>query len=269
MRAVLNHALSLIIGCDSFAWEVHENHGTPLERFTIIPGASNTNQFKPHHPLGTLRRPARLLYHGRVDRRKGSLDFIKTGKRLMDEGFDLRLIVSGIGPDAEATRDLAGHLGILDHCEFMGSAPYALAAQRYSEGDIFLSPTYAEGFSNTILEAMASGLPIISTNSVGVVDCLRHEDNGLLVEPGDIDKLVHQTRRLLQNDTLRLQLATNAHAEVLSTYSWPVVARQIEAEYHRVLQQPINCDWQKFINIDERARESDLSCRFRAEPHLL
>ena len=269
MRAVLGHAMSLIIGCDSFRAEVHENHGTPLDRFTIIPGATNTRQFKPLGQPGTLRTPARLLYHGRVDSRKGSLDFIKMGKRLLDEGHSLRLIVSGIGPDAEATRDLAYHLGIGAHCDFLGAAAYVDAARRYHEGDIFVSPTYAEGFSNTILEAMASGLPIVSTNSVGVVDCLRHGDNGLLVEPGDVDALVEATRAMLTDDDLRVGIATRAYEEVQRKYSWPVVARQIVEEYERVLEIPVDTDWQSIISTQELAVNSDQSCRFRAEPHLL
>ena len=80
MQAVLNHSMGLIIGCDSFRNEVVENHGTAPGRFTIIPGATNTEQFKPHQAPGTLRSPATLLYHGRVDSRKGSLDFIRVGK---------------------------------------------------------------------------------------------------------------------------------------------------------------------------------------------
>ncbi|KKK94479.1 hypothetical protein LCGC14_2682460, partial [marine sediment metagenome] len=63
MDAVLHHAMALIIGCTSFANEVSENHQIPLERFTIIPGATNTQQFKPTQALGSIKKPVRLLYH--------------------------------------------------------------------------------------------------------------------------------------------------------------------------------------------------------------
>ena len=56
----------------------------------------------------------------------------------------------------------------------------------YRRHHLFASPTYAEGFSNTILEAMASGLAVLSCRAVGVVDCIRDGENGLLVESGDI-----------------------------------------------------------------------------------
>ena len=57
---------------------------------------------------------------------------------------------------------------------------------RYRDHDVFVSPTYAEGFSNTILEAMASGQAVLSCRAVGVTDCIRDGENGLLVELVDI-----------------------------------------------------------------------------------
>ena len=280
MDAVLNHAMGLVIGCDSFRAEVVEKHGTDPGRFTIVPGATNVDQFTPRqedHPglidtvvkLGALRKPARLLYHGRVDSRKGSLDFIRCGARLIAAGYDLTLIVSGIGPDFAATRELAEELKIGTHCIFPGEAPYADAHRRYHEGDIFLSPTYAEGFSNTILEAMASGLPIVSTKTVGVVDCLRDGENALLVEPGDLDALTAATRRLLDDEELRFELTRRAYLEVQQKYSWPVVAEQIEGLYRNLADRPVDNRWTEIIDAAELVEDADLSCRFRTQPHLL
>lgn len=270
MQAVLNHSMGLVIGCESFRDEVVENHGTAPGRFVIIPGATNTDQFQPRqHRLGELRSPARLLYHGRVDSRKGSLDFIRCGKQLLEAGYDLRLIVSGIGPDYEATEALSQELGIADRVAFPGEASYAEAPARYHAGDLFLSPTYAEGFSNTILEAMACGLPIVSTHTVGVVDCLRHGENGLLVAPGDVEALTAATRRLLDDADLRQRLARTAYEEVQQLYAWPVVARQFEELYRRLRNQAVDSSWQRLITTEETVAEADLTCRFRTEPHLL
>ena len=270
MQAVLDHSMALVIGCDSFRDEVVNNHGTAAGRFTIIPGATNTEQFRPRPGgVGELRSPARLLYHGRVDRRKGSLDFIYCGKRLLDEGLDLRLIVSGIGPDFADTLALAKELGIADRTEFPGEATYADAPARYHEGDIFLSPTYAEGFSNTILEAMAAGLPIVSTRTVGVVDCIRHGENGLLVEAGDLEALTAATRSLLEQSALRRRITQTALAEVEQKYAWPVVAAQIESVYRKLIGTSTDTAWTSLVSVEEQAADADLSCPFRTEPHLL
>ena len=278
MRAVLDHTMGLIIGCDSFRDEVVEKHGTAPDRFLIIPGATNTSQFQPaglarerlDGPLPfAADRPVRLLYHGRVDSRKGSLDFIHVGHRLIEEGYDLELVVSGIGPDFDATAALARELGVHERTRFLGEAAYSAAHLRYREGDIFLSPTYAEGFSNTILEAMAAGLPIVSTISVGVVDCLTDGANGLLTEPGDLPALTAATRRLLDEPELCYRLARAAYREVHAKYSWPVVARQIADVYERLQTTPVDNDWTRHITTDEQVADADLSCRFRTQPHLL
>lgn len=269
MQAVLNHATALVIGCRSFADEVVHNHGIPLERLTIVPGATNVEQFKPAQPIGALRDPARLLYHGRVDQRKGVLDFVRAGRQLMDAGESIRLIISGIGPDAEAARQLVNELKMDVQTDFLGAVPYDEAARGYAQGDLFISPTYAEGFSNTILEAMASGLPIVSTRTVGVVDCLENEVNAALVEPGDVDALTRATQRMLHDEAHRVGLAQRAYEDVVNNYSWPVVAQQLEGIYRAVRNTNLNHGWRETFNIEATVAEADLNCRFRQDPHLL
>ena len=201
MDAVLNHASALVIGCDSFADEVVENHNIPKSNLTIIPGATNTDQFRPVRPLGEFRNPVRLLYHGRVDQRKGALDCVHAAQLLLAQGENIHLTISGIGPDKKAAEELVKELNMEDKTTFLGGIPYERAAEVYENGDIFVSPTYAEGFSNTVLEAMACGLPIVSTNVVGVIDCLRHEVNALLTEPGDINAQAEAIKRLIHDKT--------------------------------------------------------------------
>lgn len=269
MGAVLHHATALIIGCASFAKEVSENHGIPQGNFTIIPGATNTQQFKPTNALGNIEKPVRLLYHGRVDQRKGVLDFIEAGKILLDQNIDIKLIISGIGPDLEAAKNRSKSLKIDDKTEFLGMISYKNAPEVYAKGDIFVSPTYAEGFSNTILEAMASGLPIVSTDSVGVRDCLTHNENALLTEPGVISELAEALKELISNGKLRQRLAKKAMDEVETKYSWPVVAEQLEAVYHKISKKEIDRGWESKYDMGNTLADADLSCRFRKDPHLL
>ena len=178
-------------------------------------------------------------------------------------------MVSGIGPDFKETWALAEELGIKDRVDFPGEAAYAVAHERYALGDIFLSPTYAEGFSNTILEAMACGLPIVSTDSVGVVDCITDGVNGLLVAPGDVAACTEATRRLLTDKDLRVRLAERAYRDVQEKYSWPVVARQIEELYTALLDRPVDVRWTSLIDVHLPVAAADLSCRFRTAPQLL
>jgi glycogen synthase len=262
MLRVLNHANALLIGCESFAQEVIDRLSVSRDRFTIVPGAVDTKQF---HPLEGCRvckdaELPRLFYHGRVDRRKGALDFLEALALLRDQGVRYNATISGIGPDFDASVERAAQLNL--GVRFSGYADYDAAPELYRTADVFVSPTYAEGFSNTILEAMASGLPSISCYAVGVVDCLRDGETALLVEPGDIPALSGALRRIIDDVPLRRRLGEAALEECRRTYSWEVVSRQIMDVYGSVKGQKPNRDFDPILPLDT-------TCRFRAAPHLL
>ncbi|MBY9063409.1 glycosyltransferase family 4 protein [Sphingomonas yunnanensis] len=258
MERVLANANALLIGGTSFAQEVHERLGTPLARFTIVPGAVDTERFTPPAVSRPANGPVRLFYHGRVDRRKGVLDMLHALSAVEGEW---QCTVSGIGPDYDAARALAADLELADRVTFSGYADYDTVPALYREHDVFVSPTYAEGFSNTILEAMASGQAVLSCRSVGVVDCIRDSENGLLVEPGDVAAQATALSSLVNDDGLRHRLADAALIECRRTYSWHTVGRQIMAIYDRVRAAPPPTGLSAAIPMHP--------CRFRSEPHLL
>ncbi len=252
MRTVLDRASAVLIGSASFRDEVVGNLGTDPARFRIVPGATDTGRFTPAgRPLGSLADPPVLLFHGRVDRRKGVLDLLEA----LPDG--VRLVVSGIGPDLDEARARAD-----GRTTFLGYVPPDRAPEVYRSADVFVSPTYSEGFSNTLLEAMASGLPTVSTDSVGVVDCLRHEENGLLHAPGDVAGLSAALDRVLSDAPLRTRLATTALEEVRRLYSWPVLAAAIDRVYTELAGTAPDLDWTPPTHVDP-------GCRFRAAAHLL
>ncbi len=261
MVRTLDHAGALLIGGESFLEEVGERLGTARSRFTVVPGAVDTARF---HPAAGERAPGplRILYHGRVDRRKGVLDFIEALHRLDRPELAWRATISGIGPDLEPARALAAERGLgQDRLSFLGYVAYDAAPEVYRAHDLFASPTYSEGFSNTILEAMASGLPVLSCRAVGVVDCLRDGENGLLVEPGDVAAQAAALERLLTDAALRARIADTALQECRRTYSWSAVGREIMAVYDRLAGTAPDVGFDLTLPMTP--------CRFREAPHLL
>ena len=237
-----------------------ERHAVDPERFTLVPGATDAERFTRVDVR--LSEPPVLLYHGRVDRRKGVLDLLEAVRLLLADGVRVRLLVSGIGPDVAAVAEGITQLGLEGHVEVLGAVPYEHAHEVYRRGEVFVSPTYAEGFSNTILEAMATGLPVVSTDVVGVRDCVRPDENGVLVPPADPPALAAGIRRLLDDPDLRRRLADQAYADVHRYWSWPVVAGRITDVYADLLARDV-----KVPEIPDPPH--DPSCRFRAAPHLL
>ena len=259
MVRVLDHAGAVLIGCRSFADEVTHRLGTDPARFTIVPGAVDVGRFTPGS-----RAPAPtpvLLYHGRVDARKGVLDMLDALAPLAADAVPFELLVSGIGPTFDETAARIAQLGLGGHARMTGYVDYADVPEVYRRADIFVSPTYAEGFSNTILEAMASGLAVVSCKSVGVVDCIRDGENGLLTDPGDVPALTQALRRMLTDPAERHRLAAAGLEECRRVYSWTAVGRQIMAVYANLAGRTPDLDWPSDLPVTP--------CRFRAEPHLL
>jgi glycogen synthase len=271
IRAVFDHANELIIGSQSFAEEVHELHGTPLDRFTIIPGAINAERFHPRENrlLGEIGIIPTLLYHGRVDRRKGVLELIEAVEQLREEGRDLRLVVSGIGPDLDPAKALTAAKSLNDLITFTGHVAYDEVPEVYRAADLFVSPTWSEGFSNTILEAMASGLPIVAARAVGVVDCLTDGENALFHEVHDVAGLMRQIAVLIDDAPLRHRLAENAIQEIRTKYRWPVIAQQILQRLEHVRSHPPDNRWTESYDPTTSLADVDLTCRYRQAPHLL
>lgn len=266
MHAVLGHSGALLIGSESFAEEVTEHHGTPADRFTVVGGATDTAAFSPTRTPGSLSNPPVLLFHGRVDRRKGVLDLLESTAALLAQGRALRLVVSGIGPDVQAVTDRAAELGISGAVEQTGYVTHEDAPRTFAQADIFVSPTESEGFSNTILEAMAAGLPVVATEAVGVVDCVRDGENGLLVPVHDVPALTAAIARLLDDAPLREGLAKSALDEVRERWSWPALTDRIEEVYGRLLGSSPDTTWQEGWGDGPPV---DATCRFRTAPHLL
>ena len=273
MKAVLNHAGAVLIGSKSFRDETCANNSVDPARFTIVPGATDTARFAPRpgleKNLGELRDPPRLLYHGRVDLRKGLGELVAAMPKILGAVPGATLAVSGIGPDVDAVRAKADELDLGDAVTLAGYASYEEAPDRLRSGDVFVSPTYSEGFSNTILEAMASGLPVVSTETVGVVDCLTDGANGLLAPVGAVDELADAVVRLLNDADLRRRLATRALDDVRRLYSWRAVGAQIQGVYEELRGTTPDGTWTDTYDPRRTVADADLACRFRPAPHLL
>lgn len=157
--------------------------------------------------------PIRLLTVSRIDPRKGLRYLPPALAQLVQAGHDVRLTIVGptVGTMGEEERERvlaeARSNAVADRIEFLGARtlPEVLALAR--EHDLFVLPTLpGEGVPRVLLEAMASGLPIVVSDVAGVPTLVQHEVNGLLVPPSDPAALAAAIERLIQNGDLRRRL---------------------------------------------------------------
>jgi glycosyltransferase involved in cell wall biosynthesis len=135
-----------------------------------------------------------------------------------------RLVLVGKGPLELQTRKLVQQLN-LSGVEFAGAVPHYEINSFYNAADIFINASRLDNMPVSILEAFASGTPVVTTAPEGMSYLVEHERTGLLSEPGDAAALAENVMRLVRNPELASHLANNAREEA-QRYSWKVVRRQ-------------------------------------------
>jgi glycosyltransferase involved in cell wall biosynthesis len=141
-----------------------------------------------------------------------------------------RLTVAGSGPELQNLEHLAAELGQADSVCFAGRLDRDAMAALYRSATVSLNPSLADNMPNSVLESMASGVPVISTDVGGVPFLLTHEVTGLLVKPKDPSALADAVLRLLEEAELRMRLRQAGLAEV-QRYTWMRVAPLLATHY--------------------------------------
>jgi len=150
----------------------------------------------------------------------------------------LRLVVAGSGPEESALRAQAQSLGITNMVHFAGRLDRDEVAALYREADVLLNPTTVDNMPNSVIEALASGVPVISTDVGGVPYIVTHEKTALLVPAQHAGAMAAAMERLMADADLRARLARAGLASV-ADYTWPRVRGQWLAQYRRAVGEPV------------------------------
>ena len=137
---------------------------------------------------------------------------------------DARLDLLGNGPLEPQIRSLVRHLNLED-VSFVGIVPRNQIGDFYDQADIFINASCLDNMPVSILEAFASGIPVVSTEPEGMRFLVEHERTGLLCQPGDWRALATNVIRLLEDPALAALIVANAH-EQCSAYHWRTVRSQ-------------------------------------------
>jgi glycosyltransferase involved in cell wall biosynthesis len=101
--------------------------------------------------------------------------------------------------------------------------------------DLFVLPSSTEGLSNSMLEAMSCGLPVLATSVGGAPDVIEHQVSGWLIPPDDIESLQQGLETLLEEESLRFSLGSNARQRILSSFSLDSIARRLAGLYQQLM----------------------------------
>lgn len=206
--------------------------------YRIVPNGIDVNRFRNQAPLPEFQDGrCNILFVGRLEYRKGLGYLLRAFAQLKRSDPNIRLIIVGDGP----LRRWYGNFISRKQLEDIVTAGYVSSEELpryYASADIFCSPaTGDESFGIVLLEAMASGKPIVATDIAGFRQVLTHGREGLLVEPKNKRQLATVLEALINGPTLRRDLGA-AGLRTVQQYDWERVIDQVQDVYQQASTRP-------------------------------
>ena len=220
-----------ILGCanalavpSGFLLEVFARWGV---RGDVVPNIIDLERFRPGsgaagHPHLVVARSLEPIYDLPTALRAFAL--------VRKDAPEAKLTVAGSGPEEPALRSLAQELGIAEAVHFCGRLDRERMSELYRSASIVVNPSRVDNMPNSVLEAMASGAPVVSTNVGGVPFILRPGITGLLVDAGDYAAMAAAVMRLLNDPAFANRLREAAMADV-QQYTWPRIRQRWAGVY--------------------------------------
>jgi glycosyltransferase involved in cell wall biosynthesis len=170
-----------------------------------------------------------IIFAGRLSKEKGILTILETAKNLPK---DVHLIIIGSGPEENIVIETAKNL---ENIHFLGYQPKEKTIPLIRGSSLLIQPSFAEGISSTLLESMACKTPIIATHIGGNKELFIHNKTGMLIEPGNSNKLLKEIMRMLNDQNLRDEIARSAY-DAVQKYDWSNVGQLYLDLYKKLLK---------------------------------
>jgi glycosyltransferase involved in cell wall biosynthesis len=234
VKPSLNRASAIIVP-SSFLGAVFKKRGFSAG---IVPNVIDLSRFHPvipqtsskaHFPHVIVTRNLEPVYDIRT-----ALHAFKIVRRTFPGA---RLTVAGSGPERQSLEELACRLGVADATTFTGRLDNGALPVLYKSADVMLNPSLADNMPVSVLEALASGVPVVTTDVGGIPCLVEHEKTALLVPPQNPEAMAEAVLILL-NDPGKANQIINAGLEAVRQYTWPDVRERLFRIYAQVLAEP-------------------------------
>lgn len=213
------------------------------QEINVIPNGINTDEFKPdlkkYDDLETRlsnrlsSQNFKILCVSRLTPRKGIKYLIEAFKNLSKKYKNLELIIVGEGDDKNNLINLSGEEIKNEKIKFTGLVPHNKLPEIYQTADVFVLPSLNEGMSNTMLEALACGLPLIATDTGGTQELIQNGKNGFIVKMKNPDDLAKKIQQLIKNPELRNKMGFESR-KLAENFSWQKVAEKYFELYKKI-----------------------------------
>jgi glycosyltransferase involved in cell wall biosynthesis len=180
--------------------------------------------FTPVHHTG---QGDRLLYVGRLAAMKGLPLLFEAMAQLQDRFPQMKLTVVGDGQERAEITAIAHQLKLDEQIDFVGYKSQSEVREYLQASDIFVLPSFAEGVPVVLMEAMAAGVPVLTTRIAGVPELVEHTHSGWLVPPGDVTALADGLAMLIEDAALRDRLGKSGQVKVATDFNVVLEAKKL------------------------------------------
>lgn len=224
-----------IIVPSGFLKTVFKKHGFPAD---IVPNIINLDRFNAHcdsasipcmHPF------PRILVARNLEPIYDNASALRAFAIVRNTFPAARLILAGSGPELQVLENLAAQLQLTDAVTFTGRVDNAHMATLYRDADVMINPSLVDNMPNSILEALASGVPVVSTNVGGVPYLVEHGKTALLV-PAQNPVAMAEAILTLLNDPILAKRIAQAGLESVQQYAWIKVKDRLLQMYEKILK---------------------------------
>lgn len=231
VRWSMARAAQLVVP-SGFLREIFERHGMTA---SVLPNVVDLQRFHPGS--GTVPEAPHLMVARNLEPLYDNATALRAFALVRSEFPRARLTVAGSGPEAANLQALAHELGVAEAVTFAGRLDREAMAALYRDCTLSINPSLADNMPNSVLESLASGVPVVSTDVGGVPFLVQDGVTALLVPAGNARAMADAVLRLLRDAALARRLAGTGMQEV-QRYTWERVAPVLSAVYRAAVQRP-------------------------------
>ena len=213
--------------------------GLDASKIEVISNGIDLTRFVPPLPdprHGTAQPTRIVLFAGFLIKRKGVRYLVEALSLLPADLPPYRLVIVGEGPEGDALRDQVAALALTDRVEFAGFQPQAVVSEWMQQAKVFVLPSLEEGQGVVLLEALASGTPVVASDVDGMREVVAPEV-GVRVPAADPPALARALEKMLMDDDAWRQMSIQARQRAVTLYDWDKIGAQFVELYGRMVAQ--------------------------------
>jgi glycosyltransferase involved in cell wall biosynthesis len=208
----------------------------PKQAIGVIGNGIDVFDFRPDEAIRSREQFIITPGASRVTDRKGLNYLIEAVAKLVPKYPQIYLKIMGDGNAREKLEQYVQELKQEKNIEFLGRIPHEIVLPYYQEASLFAFPSLNEGMSNAMLEALATGLPLISTDTGGASELISDGENGFIIKFKDSQDIAEKIERLILNEELRQKMSQASRA-LAEKMSWESVAQKYFEVYRQVTKE--------------------------------